>query len=244
MVRIVKGDFWTNFETYEDVIKRCFTYLYFKKFPSEDPQGETESFDNLIVEMNRLSVFDRFDVKRPNPANHTIDKSFEQFLFKWTEQILYREYHDRRRRTIRFRRINDVDLIHRDTYDPRLHTEIFADEPTIDVDELPPGKKETEIKRRRFQHKMSAKYPTVRNIPDMCSEKYENPDEILQEQDTWEQVLASCRDSQERRIVEMKREGTTTEDIGRAIGCTGSGICAILVSINKRYKRRALSMAA
>jgi DNA-directed RNA polymerase specialized sigma24 family protein len=244
MVRIVKGDFWTNYETYEEVIKRCFTYLYFNRFPSQDPQGEKEAFHNLLVELNRLGVFDRFDCTRPYLAGKTLDYTFEKFLFKWTEHVLGNDYNERKKRTLRFRRISDVEKIHRDTYTCNTYSEIFSDEPVIDLDLLPPEEKEKETDLKVLRNKMSAKYPTVRNIPDMCSEKYKNPDDDIIADETWNQILSVCRDDEEREIVRKKKEGISAEDIGDAMGCSGAAICSTLVNINKRFKKRISLQAA
>ena len=240
MVRIVPQEFWANYETYEDVIKRCFSYLYSQKFPSNEPQGLENSFNHLIVEMNRLSIFEKWNPKRPNLEETTLDKKFEQFLYKRIESILSKQYHDRRRRTLRFRRISDINSIHRDTFGAEQKEEIFADDvPSLDIEQLSKRDKEDALKAKAKRHKLYKKYPTVIDIPIMTSEKYETPMDNLVEEDTWKVILASCRDDKERAIVQYKREGLTAEDIGVSLGSSGSNVCAILSQIKKRFEKRA-----
>ncbi len=59
-VRIVK-DYWVNYHNHEDLIKRCFHYL-FRKFPT--PDGSDDSFNNVLVRLMSLNVFDRFAASR------------------------------------------------------------------------------------------------------------------------------------------------------------------------------------
>ena len=244
MVRIVPQEFWTNYNTYEEVIRRCFSYLYTQKFPSNEPQGLDDSYDNLIAEMHRLGIFEKWDSCRPSDARATMDQKFEQFLFKRIESIMYKEYHDRRRRTIRFRRISSVNEIHRDTYGTEQKEEIFADDvPSYDVEQLPMKEKKEVLKAQAKRHRLYHKYPTVKDIPIMTSEKYETPLDALVEEDTWNLILSACRDDREKAIVRYKKEGLSAEDIGNAMGFTGSNVSSILTQIKSRFKRRALQAA-
>ena len=186
MVRIVSGDFWQNYDTYEAVVRRCFISLYYTKFPhfsSERYDNLEASYNNLLIELNRLRIFERFDIDKPNISTASIEKKLEQYLFTWTESILYKEYHDRKRRTLRFRRVDSLDDLHRDIYKSNEKAqEIFADEDvTVDVSLLSKKQKEEAIETEDKANKLYKRYPTLRDIPTMTSEKYESPLDDLEE---------------------------------------------------------------
>lgn len=248
MVRILKDNFWANVETYEDVIRKCFLHLYYLKFPNfsserfngksvkgciNNDQDVQESFDHLLVEFKRLQVFEKFDEKRPS-NNFPMSKKFEQFLFKWTEKILFEEYHKRKRRTIRFRRVSNMDIIHRDALDIKDKIkEIFADEPVIDTDLLPKEDKIKTLEAKSRTERLYKKYPTIQDID------LETPTDDIEEYETWNLILNVCQNEQELKAVEYKKEGLDNEAVAINLKCTSSNVSALLKKLCDRYHKNA-----
>jgi RNA polymerase sigma factor (sigma-70 family) len=235
MVRIVQGDFWGNYWSYEDIIKRCFSSLFYKKFHNRENKAAENAFNHLVVEFNRLRVFDRFDVTKKTPEN--VEKGLEQHIFKWTESILYKEYHDRRKRTVRFRRVSSMDDFHRDVYCKKTR-ETFVDEPdTVDIDQLSEKDKPAALETKNRVEKLYKKYPTIRDIPLVCSEKYETPLDSLEKQDVIKMILDVCQTEKEKNIIGLKMDGIDIEAIADKYDCSKANISAILNKLKDRYKR-------
>jgi len=256
MVRIIEDAFWANYETYESLIKRCFVHLFFKKFPNTNSEmyeqrvptalcqnlSAQESFDNLLVEFKRLRVFERFDREKCNLSAVSEDKKFEQYLYKWAESVLFKEYHDRRKRTLRFRRVSCMDDIHRDTFDVKSKVvEAYAnqDDEYIDVDQLPEDQKKATIKYREHADGLYKRFPSLGDIPSMSSEKYETPLDALEEQETFQRIKDLCHTNFERRIVDLKMEGLCNKDIAENLDCSSATVGSTLNKISARYHKRA-----
>lgn len=241
MVRIVQGDFWGNFHSYEDVITRCFLYLFNKKFNNSEvyeANAKKESFNNLLVELDRHKVFDRFDVNKIDIKQ--VDKKVEQYLFKWTEQILSKEYHDRRKRTVRFRRVSSFDQFHKDIYSKETK-EMFVDEVSdgVDTDLMATKEREKFLKAKAQKDKLYKKYPTIEDIPSVCSEKYESATDKLEEADVMRMIQEACQTELERKIVKLKLAGVSNKVIGIQFNCTGAKIGNILAKLQGRYLSKA-----
>lgn len=240
MVKIVQGDFWNNFHSYEDVITRSFLYLFNKKYnnaPVYDATARDASFNNLVVELNRHRVFDRFDVSRIDIEK--VDKKIQQYLFKWTEQILYKEYHDRRKRTVRFRRVSSFDSFHKDIYSKETR-EMFVDEVSgVDTDHLADKEKSKALKAKAQTEKMYKKYPTIEDIPSVCSEKYESAIDRLEVEDAMRMIQGACQTELERKIVKLKLAGESNKVIGIQLACSGAKIGTILSKLQERYLKKA-----
>jgi len=107
-VRILEN-FWDNFRNNEALIRRCFSH-HFSRHP--DCGGVDESFNNLIVCLHEMRVFEKFDLKRlliaagkeglvdmDNVTEEAlknvginVDKKWEQFIYKYIEKILNMQY--------------------------------------------------------------------------------------------------------------------------------------------------------
>jgi DNA-directed RNA polymerase specialized sigma24 family protein len=244
MVRIVKK-FWTNYDTYEDIIRRCFLFLFYTKFPDYiDQRFQTveESYDNLLVEFNRLKIFERFNSSRCNTKKATLDKKLEQYLFKWTESILYREYNARKKRTIRFRRVINMDELHRDMSNKKdKFNEIFSNEPKINVNYLTEEQKKVALKNEKESHRLFRRYPTINDIPLMTSEKYETPVDSLEERETWNMIKDTCNNSLELRVVQLKYEGLSNRDVAKAIKLPETSVSSVLNKLKQKYHKRSES---
>jgi hypothetical protein len=117
-VRIVEN-FWDNVRNNEALIRRCF-FHHFNRHP--DPEGVDNSYNNLLVKMNELNVFGRFDLNKLMiaagisvvlsdkenseealiQAGIDVNKKWEQFIYKWIEQIINAEYLKNGKRLRRF----------------------------------------------------------------------------------------------------------------------------------------------
>jgi RNA polymerase sigma factor (sigma-70 family) len=243
MVRIVDGEFWHNYDTYEATIRRCFISLYYTKFPhftSERFDNVEASYNNLLVELNRLRIFERFDVTKPDISQSSIDKKLEQYLYKWTESILYKEYHDRKRRTLRFRRVDSLEDLHRDVYKSNEKSrEIFANEDvSIDENFLPEDQKKEAIEVKEKVNKLYKRYPTLRDIPAMSSEKYESPLDAIEERETLDIIMSVCSNDREMDAVRLKKDGLSNEEVAESLGCSASSVDSILNKLCDRYHKR------
>jgi len=138
-VRVVE-DFWTNVQMHDQLIRRCFIYLI-NKFPN--PDGEEDSYNELMVRMMSLNVFSRFDPARLVNVDRSrlrkkgsterqidllieralkrksinVDKKFEQFVYKWIEHFLQEAYKKRKNHAARFSPYGTfIDNVHKETY--------------------------------------------------------------------------------------------------------------------------------
>lgn len=126
----IVDNFWDNYQNNEDLILRCFRYL-FKRHP--DNEGESGSFNNLLIRMKELKVFERFDIMKIAIAAKekglisegdlsevctesslkdlgiNVDKKWEQFIYKWIEKIISYEYRRNGRHSRTF--INGEDAV-------------------------------------------------------------------------------------------------------------------------------------
>jgi DNA-directed RNA polymerase specialized sigma24 family protein len=185
--------------------------------------------------MERLEVFDKWDITKIDAEKQ--DKKIEQFLFKNIESILYKEYHDRRKRTLRFKRLASVDNIHRDTYSTE-RKEIFTDDlcPDLtDLDMVTDTQKKDAQALKDKAHSTFKRYPTTNDIPAMCSEKYQSPSEALEEKDILNMILNSCKNETEAKIVALKLKGMEHTEIAASCNCTYPQVSQYLSKIKGRY---------
>ena len=96
----IDNDFWSKYEKNEVLLRKCFTYLYNKKYPVSE--GEESAYNYLIMEFFRKDIFARFDAERQGKItqtkvlNKSEDKKFQQFVYKWVESVMYGIYHKNR----------------------------------------------------------------------------------------------------------------------------------------------------
>lgn len=96
-------DFWTTFNKYKIPIIKSFKYIY-KNCP--DKEGIYNAFNNLLVSLYELNVFNKFDTNKSSFS----EKKFEQFLFTWIYKILHESYSSSKKYSSRFK-LTTVDTI-------------------------------------------------------------------------------------------------------------------------------------
>jgi len=117
-VRILES-FWENVKNNEKLIRRCFIH-HFNRHP--DPEGIESSYNNLLVKLDEHNVFGRFDLRKLmvaaglslalsnsvvteealTSAGVDVNKKWEQFIYKWIENIINEEYNRNGKRLKRF----------------------------------------------------------------------------------------------------------------------------------------------
>jgi hypothetical protein len=123
-VRII-NNFWSIYKDNKAVITRCFHH-HFNSNPDAD--GIDGSFNNLIVELHRLNIFEKFNLRKLAEAAGKTDllnketlteedliragidvqKKWEQFLFNWIKSILNHKYVANGKHSRRFIRSAEV----------------------------------------------------------------------------------------------------------------------------------------
>lgn len=117
-VRIIEN-FWSTYAQNKDVVTRCFMH-HFNRHP--DAEGIDGSFNNLLVKMHEMGVFERFNLRRLaeaagktellskeviteadlKEAGINVQKKWEQFLYKWIEKIVNDQYNANGKRSRKF----------------------------------------------------------------------------------------------------------------------------------------------
>jgi hypothetical protein len=226
-----KDRFWENYPYYEEVIRKSFNYIYRRRCPNFNMEDEKESYNELLVALENQDVFNikKFDPDQYEKQDVPIGKRYEHYLFNRVYSYLSREYNERKKRTIKFRRVSEINDIHTGSFNPKL--EPFEEEPRIDVDLLTKDQRKKELEHQEELHKDAVAshipFPTS-GIP--------TPAEELEEMDLWQTILSACRTEQERQIVSYKKEGITNEDIGKLISCTGSNVAVLISRVRSRLQ--------
>lgn len=78
-------NFWNTIQDNKETINKSFYYIY-KNCP--DKEGYINAFNNLIIKLYDLNVFNKFNKNKSTYNN----KKFQQFLFMWIYKILHDNY--------------------------------------------------------------------------------------------------------------------------------------------------------
>lgn len=234
-VRIVKGDFWHNFRTHEILIKRCFMYL-FSKYPN--PEGYGDAYHHLMIQMAHLNVFSKFNARRGKKGNgKTSDKKFEQFIYKWCEQIMNQANLVRMKRAARFCQTDKLGNICAANY----RSVGLTDNPDLFDEDEEQSRKSKKYRRKVKVHFVSStpqRCPDFHDIGDFHSCAHENPENDAAEAELYEKVAECLKDENERKIFEQRTQGLPTTVIAENLDCSPQAICFVLNRIRDRCEKR------
>jgi len=246
-VRIVR-DYWTNVVSYQDLIKRCFSYLY-RKFPN--PQdGVQESYQDLLVRLYELDVFSRFDprkilaahgdlseeqTKKVTTAKATkllkkrgvnVDKKFEQFVYKWIEHILGESYHKRVNHRYRYVTSGDMDV---HIADMKAVRDKFNENAWAQTPE------ELDYLQQHIINKNSKRwvrqYPVPGDIREFTGSKMDDPLDEVVAQDLQEEIRDHLTSRSERTLYNRTLDGLSGVEAGRLCNKTPQQVHIMMKSI-------------
>lgn len=237
-VRIIEN-FWNKVSENENLIRRCFLY-HFKRHP--DPEGIDASYNNLLVKLEEYGVFDRFDLQRlviaagaegvlkdeeltPEVLKEigiNVNKKWEQFIFKWVEQIVNREYNRNGRYSRTFLRgeeLSDYGIPQgektswiNDVQDAKNYEEKFN---TYD---------ETDRRGRLFP-------PTFSNRYKAGEEGFDDQSEALSASELRDKILSRLTGKNDRAIFELMEKGLLDREIGAELGFSKQYVSSVLKKV-------------
>ena len=228
MVRILESH-WENVSTHESLLRACFHYLL-AKYP--DPEGAVSAWDYVLLRLYEMSIFSRFDPTK-HPAE-IVDKKFQQFIYKWVEQILNNGYNSRMITAARNRHGFKMD---------RLSTESLATASpgssgvpdALDISrarsiayKMRRGKTVTGVKRAM---------PTLRDAADYVAEQPQNPLEKVIVEELWGKLMAVAETDIEKKTLFYRTHGYKTADIAEILGQNRQTIDQTLKRLRIRYMR-------
>lgn len=227
----IDEDFWENYKEHEELLRRCFTSLYCRKYSV--PEGPESAFNFLVAEFWRKGIFERFEADRKGTKRQAVDKykttkkKFEQYIYTWTESTLGGLYHAERKYKRRNLRLSNDKL---DTFNDKAYG-YFKENNGISSWSSAQGKELIEEERLIASKK---NYPCIVDTEDY---RAENPMDALEEYE--EKKLDNFLDSilkndRERIIVQGKRDGLTNTTIGEMVDISSAQVANILKSIRSR----------
>jgi hypothetical protein len=222
--------FWIEYVKYETIIRKCFHYIFMKKYPNYNREDEAESYNELLVTLEKQNVFQKFNPNHLRVSTLPAEKRYEQFLYKWIESYLSREYNERKTRSMMFRRTSSINDIHTGSFIPNLVTKSEIDI-YIEPDLMSPAQKESEYKTRDRDHLRAVE----KHI-----DSPEAPDGVIKDlevEDLWDSIYKACHSDTERRIVTLRKEGYNNKEIGKQLDYSGENISLILDKIRGRMKK-------
>lgn len=222
--------FWIDYAKYESIIRKCFHYMFMRKYPNYNREDEAESYNELLVTLEKQNIFSKFDPNRLRKSTLPVEKRYEQFLYKWIESYLSREYNERKTRSMMFQRTSSINDIHTGTFIPSLVTKSEVDL-YIEPDLMPPKQKEAEYKTRDRDHTRAIEKHI--DVPETTDSVIDD----LEEEDLWAQIYAACRSDIERQTVTLKKEGYNNKEIGRQLSYSGEYISILLDRVRSRFKK-------
>jgi DNA-directed RNA polymerase specialized sigma24 family protein len=221
----IDNDFWANYEEHEVLLRKCFTHLYFKKYPVAE--GKESAYNFVVMELFRKGIFNRFDAKREGIkvqttiVGKTTTKKFEQFLYKWTESIMYGLYHNARKYSERYLKFpsDKIEGLNEISYSSFKEAHGVSNW-------LEESEERVEFVNRKF-----------RNIDDSEDYHAETPldaSESCEESELYGYLESVLKNDRERMLIECKKDGLNNSDAGRVLNVSPSQIKNILNSIRSR----------
>lgn len=221
----IDTDFWKNYENHSGLLRKCFTHLYFKKYPVTE--GSESAYNFLIAEFFRKGIFDRFDAEREGKytqsadAAKTDDKKFEQYIYKWAESVMYGLYHNSRKNSERFLHftndsIEELNELSYDTFKKNKGVSSW----------------ETEADSKNVSKR--SKLPCIVDEGDYHAERGDDAFEATQETELLSYLKSVLQNDREGLIVQYKMEGLNNVEVGECVGLSSSQVANILKGIKAR----------
>ena len=219
-IRIVEN-FWENVKDNEKLIIRCFM-SHFHRHP--DAEGIDGSFNNLMVRLYELKVFERFDLKKLLKAagkegilsddsitQETLEemgidvkKKWEQFIYKWIEQVINYEYNRNGKRSRMFR--------HNDYYvDYGMPKEEVSSWLETEEEIQAYNKK---LASYREDDRRGRKYaPTFQDRVTLSEGEFDSPLENLSAENLRESILKRLTGKNDKAVFELLEKGLSEKEI-------------------------------
>ena len=221
----IDNDFWANYGEHEILLKKCFTHLYFKKYPVAE--GSESAYNFVVMEFFRKGIFERFDADRKGVRTQTsikgktTNKKFEQYIYKWVESVMYGLYHNARKHTERYLRFPSDTVGSLNEASFAAYKAARGTTPWVSDDEV-----HKEYKRRKF--------PNIGDSEEYHAETALSALEQAQETEINSYLDSVLKDARERKIIASKRVGFNNSDIARDLEISSSQVGNILKSIRSR----------
>jgi hypothetical protein len=222
------GEFWTDARTYDDLIRRCFVYL-FRKYP--DPEGEIISWNKLMEGLYNLNILSlsRFDPSRYK-GKKSVDRIWEAYLYKWIEHFLGESFNKNGKMYKRFINVENMDSISSSNYGEV--SMIQHNDPLFRDGEI------SKEASKKVKSKIS-KIPQWASKDCFPSEPI-NPLEKLEYRDLLSSIRKSLRSDQEKKVFEAMHNGCAQAEVADAVKLTPAAVSAILKKIRDRCAQRGI----
>lgn len=243
-VRIVEN-FWSNVKKNESLIKRCFVHHY-NRHP--DPEGVESSYHNLLVRLNELGVFDRFELRKLVIASHAegligdqeltpellksiginVEKKWEQFIYKWIEKIVNEEYNKNgtySRKFVKGEELHDYGI-------PRSDRKMWIE------DRKEAEEYEAKFKAYNEEDRRGRKFPpTFSNRYRAGEEGFDNQLDAYSASELRNQIIGRCSNPKEILVFELLEQGYAEKDIAEKLGCSCAGAGLMIRKIRDTVRR-------
>lgn len=238
-----KDLFWSILEDNKILVKRCFNYIL-SKYPNVE--GREAAYNHMLIKLWELDVFFKFDIKKVYSKRTGIqeseisdeditrdslmsrginpDKKFEQYIYKWVEQILYSSYFSNGKYFKRFKLNYNEGVSYNKT-----ETHWATKEEN----------KQIEKKKLKVTKRIKKSYPNNKSM-DVCNgSKFYTPEEKLVIEDLVNHMRNSFRSKEDRDIFDMLLNGYSSKEIH----CLNpdisyQSICNRINSVKSRLKVR------
>lgn len=231
-VRIVE-DYWDNVSYHKELIEKCFHHLY-AKYPNSE--GVDDTFNTLLTELYRLSVFRKFD-----PDQHSSDvleKKFEQFLYVWIQKVLRDAFNKCRLRYIRYRSAENhqIEEISLKSYEEYKNFKGISR--WVEGESENKKKEEKPVKPTKDGRKRRAK----KCAPSIAHNKYEYLSKLYSQDEECgvRMIIEKIRESLtevEAKMLDMTLDGVKKESIVSTLGCCPGSYLTFRKHLKESYKK-------
>jgi hypothetical protein len=224
----IDNDFWKNFSNHKELLTKCFTHLYHKKYPVNE--GPDSAFNFLVYEFFRKGIFERFDAEREGKLtqtkmkNKTSQKKFEQYIYKWAESVMYGLYHNERKHRERYLRFSSdkIEILTEQSYNE------FKENTGISSWDVTTGGEKQKVVTKRKSN------PSISDARDYRGETPASADEAYRTKQVDSFIQSVLKSDRERTIVSGKKDGLPNTTIAEMVGVTSSQVANIIDSIRSR----------
>jgi len=225
----IDKDFWKNYEENEELIRRCFSHLYYRKYPVSE--GSESAYNFLVAEFFRKGIFEKFDEEKEGKyqqttiKDKTARKKFEQFIYKWSESIMHALYHSHRKNSERYLKFPNMSMDSFNSNSYKTFKENNGITPWSSGDD-----KEDKVSNR----------PKIPNISDAEEYHAESPLDALEgylEKEMYSCLDSILKDDRERLIIKSKKEGLSNSVTAEIVGISTCQVYNILKDIRKRFSK-------
>lgn len=224
-VRIVE-DYWENYKNHEELIKRCFHYLFLTKYPNTE--GAQNSYQELVVEFSRLNVFSRFQASKH--PDHLVSKKFEAFIYNWVRKVLSDIYSKNYKDSLRYKHTPYIDyVVPGSTLCEQYRKSTEKNWQQESMEHIAHKKSSVKKKRRKKKH-----FPNHNDASDYIGKLTEDPDHYTERRELLESIRDIAESSSEQKVIDMYLEGYDRKQIADQLGCESYQIKTMMAKLRKR----------